>query len=62
MIGWAVLGITHFILCVVCGMDLFKTSKRDQKSLWMFFLITIPFVSAFLYRQTMKRKKSQLLL
>ncbi|UXE65419.1 MAG: PLDc N-terminal domain-containing protein [Chryseotalea sp. WA131a] len=37
--------------------DLFTKSRRNQKFLWMIFLFTVPIISFFIYRNTMKRHR-----
>jgi predicted permease len=37
--------------------DLFKKSKRKNKTQWMLFILLVPVVGAMVYNLTMKRKK-----
>jgi hypothetical protein len=47
----------HLIIFTVLAFDLFSTSKRQGKFLWMFFLLFLPVISVLVYQLSMKRKK-----
>lgn len=52
----ALLLIAHIVLAIICERDLFTFSHRTKKIIWMIFLAVVPFVSAIVYRITMKRR------
>ena len=52
--------LPHFVMATIFIRDLFTVSKRENKMLWLFFLLVVPFVSAYAYRVSMKRKRRYL--
>jgi|GEM_PF-6243265 hypothetical protein len=52
-------GVVHLVLATFFIRDLFTFSKRPNKKRWLFFLLLVPFLSAYAYRISMKRKRRQ---
>jgi uncharacterized membrane protein len=53
-----ILASLHLVLAFFHVYDLFTKSRRNQKFLWMIFLLTVPIISFFIYRNTMKRHRN----
>ena len=49
--------LLHFALASIFIWDLFTVSKRVNKMVWLAFLVLVPFLSAYAYRASMKRKR-----
>ncbi|MFN7260200.1 MAG: hypothetical protein ACK5TU_09905 [Cyclobacteriaceae bacterium] len=49
--------IIHIAVSAFHLHDLFTKSKRADKLLWCLFLLIAPFISVYIYRKTMRRRK-----
>jgi len=47
--------LIHAIFSTIYVLDLFKISKRKNKSIWVAVIIVFPIIGLFIYRATMKR-------